>query len=74
MVQIIIVFLIIATSMIYIGQLNNAEIMVAPILGVVLGALYSKQAYEEEESVEHTLQCCIFFISLTVVWETASNG
>ena len=60
--------------MIFWGQLNNAEIHIAPILGVVCGALYSYTYIEEEEVTEHTLQCCIFVISFTVIWDTTSNG
>lgn len=67
MINIVIVLLIILTAFIYIGQMNNAEIHVAPIFGVVFGALYS--FVEDEEGTEYTLQCCIGIISITVIWE-----
>jgi hypothetical protein len=74
MITLVIGLLIVATSMIFWGQINNANIYVAPILGVVFGALYSYSYIEEEELTEHTLQCCIFVISLTVIWEVPTNG
>lgn len=74
MIQLIMLLLLIATLMIFWGQLYDAQIMIAPIVGVVFGALWSRQNFEEEEIVEYTLQCCIFFISLTIVWERPLNG
>lgn len=60
--------------MVFWGQLNDAEIQIAPILGLVCGALYSYRNVEEEQVKEHTLQCCVFIISLTVIWDTPTNG
>lgn len=66
--------LIVATSFVYIGQMNNAEIQVAPFIGFIVGALYSYTHIEEEDVMQYTLQCCIGFISLTIVWEKNLNG
>jgi hypothetical protein len=60
--------------MLFWGQLNEAEIHIAPIIGIVCGALYSFQDYEEEEVREYTLQCCIFVISITIIWQKNTNG
>lgn len=73
-VNIIIVLLIIATAMLYWGQLNKGEIHIGPIMGFVIGALYSYQEFEDEKIIEHQLQCCILFISITVIWEKPMNG
>lgn len=66
--------LIFATAITYWGQLNNGEIRIAPLLGAMFGALYSKQEYEDEKIIEHWFQCCIFFISITVIWEKPLTG
>ena len=72
-ISITLTLLILACSFIYAGSLvDNAEISIAPIIGIVVGALYSYQEFEEE--TEYTLQCCIFVISLTVVWTQSANG
>lgn len=55
-----------------IGLYNKASFMFAPVIGVVLGALYSFTDYED--STEHTLQVVIFVISISIVWETPKNG
>ena len=60
------ILLIITLIITIIGQYNKAEVTIAPILGVLVGALYSYTDYEEGR--EHTLQCSIFFICITVIW------
>lgn len=74
MFQLIIGLLLVATLMIFWGQLNNAEIHIAPILGFAFAALYSSANFEDEEITEYTLQCCIFIVSLTVIWQKPING
>jgi hypothetical protein len=49
-----------------IGQYNKADVIISPVIGVLVGALYSYSDYEEGR--EHTLQCSIFFICITVIW------
>ena len=71
MITIILTLLIIATLIIFWGQLNDAEIQIAPIIGIVFGALYSSEDFEDE--TEYILQCCIICISIQVVW-TKPNG
>lgn len=71
MITIILTLLIIATLIIFWGQLNDAEIQIAPIIGIVFGALYSSEDFEDE--TEYILQCCILCISIQVVWATP-NG
>ena len=68
MIQSLALLLLIATIFIFISNQVGADVLVQPIIGMMLGALYSKEKFEEENLVQHTLQCCIGFISLTVIW------
>lgn len=47
-------------------------IIIAPVKGLMFGALYNKDYWEEEEVYEHTIQIVILIISFTFQWET--NG
>lgn len=62
---------IIAVLFLLVGEFTKANITIAPIIGVVAGFLYSRSDYDD--AVEHTLQCCIFIVSITVTWDT-KNG
>lgn len=66
--------LIFATAITYWGQLNGGVIHIALLMGIALAAIYSYVDYEEEEITEYTLQCCILFVSITVIWERPMNG
>ncbi len=68
MIQSIALLLLIATVFIFISNQVGADVYVQPIIGLMFGALYSKEKFEEENLVQNTLQCCIVFISLTVIW------
>lgn len=68
----IIILSIISVLFIYWGQLNDADIQIAPVIGVVFGALYSTQEFKDE--TEYVLQCCILCISLQVIWIKKHNG
>ncbi|MEN8834733.1 MAG: hypothetical protein ABF265_01810 [Polaribacter sp.] len=70
MVTTIVLLIALALVFFLIGQLIDADIIISPIIGIVFGALYSVQDFKEigENYKEHTLQCCIGFISLTVLW------
>lgn len=72
MINLLIVLLIVFVLMLYWGQINDAEISIAPMIGIVVGALYSFQDYEDGR--EYTLQCCIFVVSITVIWQENTNG
>lgn len=74
MIALFIGLLIIAIAITYWGQLNNGEIHIAPILGLAIAFLYSSADIEEEQITEHTLQCCILIVSITVIWETPMTG
>jgi len=74
LINILIGLTIFATLITYWGQLNDGEITIAPILGVMFGFLYSKQDIEDEKVTEHWLQCCIIFVSITVIWDRPMSG
>jgi ABC-type branched-subunit amino acid transport system permease subunit len=74
MIITLIILTIIATAATYWGQLNNGEIRLAPLVGIMVGALWSKMEIEDEEVTEYWLQICIVFISITVIWEKPMTG
>ncbi len=51
-------------------QFVDCEIIITPIKGVMVGALYNDDVYEDE--TEHTIQVLLFVISFSFVWTT--NG
>jgi len=61
------ILLAIATTFLLIGQIKNAEITIGPVIGFMIGFLYSKQEFEDD-TYDTTLQCVLGFISLSVVW------
>jgi hypothetical protein len=63
---VLVILVSIAIAIISIGLIYGAEVSFAPVIGVMLGTLYSFTDYEDGR--EHTLQVCIFFISITVQW------
>ena len=66
MITFFILLFVLAFTMVYIGHINRAEISFAPIFGFMVGSLYAYTDYEEGR--EHTLQVCIIFLSITVIW------
>jgi hypothetical protein len=55
-----------------VGHFKKAEIQLSPIFGVMVGVLYSYN--DDEEGKEHWLQCCMFFVSITVIWNDPPSG
>jgi hypothetical protein len=49
----------------------DGDVIIAPIKGLMLGALYNDDIDNEE--TEHTIQIVIFVISITYIW-TTTNG
>lgn len=64
--------IIIFAIILILGHIKKAEIQMAPVFGIMIGILYSFN--EDEEGKEHWLQCCVFFVSLTVIWNDPPNG
>lgn len=54
-----------------IAQFYDCEIIINPIKGVMLGALYNDEEFEDE--TEHTVQVLIFVISFSFIWTTTSG-
>jgi len=50
----------------------NGDVIIAPIKGLMLGALYNDDVDNEE--TEHTIQIVIFVISITYIWTTNGSG
>jgi len=50
-----------------VGIAMNARFYFAPILGFMMGALYSYT--DQPEGREHTMQVTIAFLSITIQWE-----
>lgn len=67
MSTVLIILVSLAITLVSLGLFYGAEVSFSPIIGVMLGALYSYTDFEEGR--EHTLQVCIFFISICIEWE-----
>ena len=52
-------------------QRYDGEVIIAPIKGLMAGALYNNDIDNEE--TEHTIQILIFVISINFIW-TTTNG
>lgn len=64
--------MVVCLAYLIIGQVNNAEIILSPVIGIMFGFLYSKEQLEEGNEI--TLQCVIGVISITVIWINQQNG
>ena len=47
----------------------NCDILFAPIKGLMVGALYHDELFDENET-EHTIQVLLFFFSVNFIWST----
>lgn len=63
----IIAFLLIL-SLFVVVNFANCDIIFAPIKGLMFGALYNDEIFEEE--TEHTIQVLLFFFSVNFIWST----
>ena len=63
---------VIAFIFIIIAQVKKAEVIISPIIGFVIGSLYNRDLYEDEEEI--TLQCLLGVISITVIWINRQSG
>jgi len=52
---------------------KNATFIISIVKGFMFGALYNKDEYFEDEIVEHTIQFCFMFITITIIWEKPLN-
>jgi|TARA_R110001606_G_scaffold267912_1_gene416682 hypothetical protein len=67
MITFLAILILAAILIIFISQQVDADIYVQPIVGLMFGALYSKENLEDD-LVQYTMQCCIAFMSLTIIW------
>lgn len=67
MITLILICFLAAILIIFISQQVDADIYFQPIIGLMFGALYSKE-HLEDNLVQYTMQCCIAFMSLTIIW------
>ena len=67
MITFLAILILAAILIIFISQQVDADIHIQPIVGLMFGALYSKENLEDD-LVQYTMQCCIAFLSLTIIW------
>jgi len=70
----IIFFILLLLSFIIIvyGLYKNIEIIFSPVIGFMLGTLISWDEYDD--GIDYTIQCCLGFISITIIWTEKVNG
>jgi hypothetical protein len=54
-----------------VSHFYDCDIIVNPIKGIMFGALYNDEDFDDE--TDHTIQVLILIISFTFIW-TTSNG
>ena len=54
-----------------IAQFQDCDIIINPIKGVMLGALYNDDEFDDE--TEHTIQVLILIISFSFIWTTSTG-
>jgi len=67
MITLILICFLAAILITFIAQQVDADIYFQPIVGLMFGALYSKEKLEDDLT-QYTLQSCIAFMSLTIIW------
>jgi hypothetical protein len=63
-----IIALLIALSLFVVINFANCDVIFAPIKGLMFGALYNDEIFDEE--TEHTIQVLLFFFSVNFIWST----
>ena len=63
-----IITLLLVLSFFVVVNFANCDIIFAPIKGLMFGALYNDEIFEEE--TEHTIQVLLFFLSINFIWST----
>lgn len=69
---IIFLFIVLLLICVIIGHINNADIIISPIKGMMFGVLYHKELYIDED--EHTIQLLVFIFSINIIWINRLNG
>ena len=63
-----IIALLIVLSLFLVINFANCDVIFAPIKGLMFGALYNDEIFDEE--TEHTIQVLLFFLSINFIWST----
>lgn len=63
-----IIALLLVLSFFVVVNFANCDIIFAPIKGLMFGALYNDEIFDEE--TEHTIQVLLFFFSVNFIWST----
>lgn len=63
-----IIALLLVLSLFIVVNFANCDIIFAPIKGIMIGALYNDEIFDEE--TEHTIQVLLFFLSINFIWST----
>jgi uncharacterized membrane protein len=49
---------------------KQAEVIIAGTYSLLVGLLYDRQEYDDEDVIDHTLQIALIFIVITFKWES----
>ncbi len=63
-----IIALLLVLSLFVVINFANCDVIFAPIKGLMFGALYNDENFDEE--TEHTIQVLLFFLSINFIWST----
>jgi hypothetical protein len=63
-----IIALLLVLSLFVVINFANCDVIFAPIKGLMFGALYNDEIFDEE--TEHTIQVLLFFFSINFIWST----
>jgi hypothetical protein len=60
--------LLLALTLFVVINFANCDVIFAPIKGLMFGALYNDEIFDNE--TEHTIQVLLFFLSINFIWST----
>lgn len=63
-----IIALLLVLSLFVVINYANCDVIFAPIKGLMFGALYNDEIFDDE--TEHTIQVLLFFLSINFIWST----
>jgi len=63
-----IIALLLVFSLFLVINFANCDVVFAPIKGLMFGALYNDEIFDDE--TEHTIQVLLFFLSINFIWST----
>lgn len=49
---------------------KQADVIIAGTYSILVGLLYDRQEYDDEDVIDHTLQIALIFIVITFKWES----